>query len=58
MIIQIEKFFNERVNFFRTSPFKVVKFRMNIGYFNLDKNQNLIRGFNLESVKQCILYIG
>ncbi len=39
------------------SPFKVVKFRTKIGYFNLQQNQNLSRELRMIALKQPI-FIG
>jgi hypothetical protein len=41
-------------NHTRTSPFKVVKFGTKIGYFNLQKAQNLSGGFKMLPLKQRI----
>ena len=37
-----------------SSSFKVVKFGTKIGYFNLQKTQNLSRGFKMAALKQRI----
>ncbi|MHC5724929.1 MAG: hypothetical protein ACYTXY_12465, partial [Nostoc sp.] len=39
---------------FRDTPFKVVKFGTKIGYFNLQKTQNLSRGLKMVALKQGI----
>ncbi|MEH1835978.1 MAG: hypothetical protein V7L29_29000 [Nostoc sp.] len=40
--------------YFRTSPFKVVKFGPKVGYFNFQKAQNLSGGFKMVALKQRI----
>ncbi len=46
-------FFTQIVSI-RYSPFNVVKFRMRIGYFNLQKAQNLSGGLKTVALKQRI----